>query len=147
MDSMTKTITRTMRAPEERKKWDEKYDVKTVSAKLSPLDFTNFKTHCEAKGITPSAQIKELIKNEMKSPLPINLAGKNLFVYNKFKDNFSWRVMLDNGLRVDVEDDLSPDYVLQLSEEIKKAVDERNTYLKKENGGVPIPSKLVRKGL
>ena len=32
-------------------------------------------------------------------------------------------------------------------EEIKKAVDERNTYLKKENGGVPIPSKLVRKGL
>ncbi len=127
--------------------WDNEYDVKTVSAKLSHLDFVKFKTHCNVKGLTPSTQIKELIKNEINNPLPINLAGKNIFVYNKFKDNFSWRVMLDNGLRVDIEDDLPAEYVSQLFEEIKKAVDERDTYIKKEFGGVPIPSKLVRKGL
>jgi len=136
-----------MKAPQERKKWDELYNVKTVSAKLLPEDFTKFKAHCDTKGVNVSKEIKRLIEAEINHPLPTNLAGENIFVYNKFKDNFSWRVMLDNGLRVDVEDDLSPEYVLQLSEEVKKAVDERNTYLKKENGGVPIPSKLVRKGL
>ena len=130
-----------------KKTWDNEHDVKTVSAKLSNSEFTNFKTHCDAKGLTPSAQIKELIKNEIKNPLPINIAGKNLFVYNKFKDNFSWKVMLDNGLRVDIEDDLPAECVSQLLDSLKHAVDERQTYIKKENGGVPIPSKLVRKGL
>src|SRR3989344_5967010 len=127
--------------------WDDIYDVKTVSAKLSKSEFTNFKTHCNTKGITLSAQIKELIKNEIKSPIPINLAGKNILAYNKYKDNFSWRVVLDNGLRVDIEDDLPAEYVSQLLDSLKQAVDERETYIKKENGGVPIPSKLVRKGL
>src|SRR3989338_2103337 len=130
-----------------KKTWDGAYDVKTVSAKLSQPEFTSFKTHCDTKGLTPSAQIKELIKNEIKNPLPINIAGKNIFAYNNFKDSFSWKVMLDNGLRVDIEDDLPAECVSQLLDSIKHAVDERQTYLKKENGGVPIPSKLVRKGL
>ena len=44
-------------------KWDDKYNVKTVSAKLTPLDFVKFKTHCDAKGITPSKEIKNLIEH------------------------------------------------------------------------------------
>lgn len=144
---MDKRVIRTMKIPVENKKWDESYNVKTVSAKLSQSEFTNFKIHCEAKGLKPSAQIKTLIKNEIENPLPINLAGKSLFVYNRNKDNFNWRVMLDNGLRVDVEDDLPAEYVSQLFDSLKQAIDERETYIKKENSGVPIPSKLVRKGL
>ncbi len=130
-----------------KKTWDDTYNAKTVSAKLSPSEFTNFKTHCDVKGVKPSVEIKELIKNEIKTPVPHMLAGKNVFVYNKHKDNFSWRVVLDNGLRVDIEDDLSAEYVSQLVDSLQQAVDERNTYIKKENGGVPIPSKLVRKWL
>lgn len=131
-----------------KKTWDNVYDVKTVSAKLSQSEFTNFKTHCDQKGLTPSAQIKKLIEDEIKNPIPINLAGRNVFAYNKNKDNFSWSIMLDKGLRVDVEDDLSPEYILQLAEEAKRAVDERNTYLKKESKDtVPVPNRLVRKGL
>src|SRR3989338_10829549 len=144
---MVKTITKTMKAPQERKKWDELYNVKTVSAKLLPEDFTKFKAHCDTKGVNVSKEIKRLIDAEVNHPLPANLAGKNIFVYNKFKDNFSWRVVLDNGLRVDIEDDLPAEYVSQLLDSLKQAVDERETYIKKENGGVPIPSKLVRKGL
>jgi len=131
-----------------KKTWDDVHDVKTVSAKLSHLNFVKFKTHCDKKGLTPSKQIKELIKHEIERPIPINIAGKNIFVYNRHRDNFSWRVMLDNGLRVDIEDDLSAEYVAQLFDSLKQTVDERNTYIKKENkDAVPIPSKLVRKGL
>ena len=144
---MNKKIIKTMKMPAKKKNWDEFYNVKTVSAKLSQSEFTDFKTHCKTKGLKPSAQIKVLIKNEIEKPLPINLAGKNLFVYNKYKDNFNWRVFLDNGLRVDIEDDLSAEYVLQLFDSLKQAVDERDTYIKKENSGVSIPIKLVRKGL
>lgn len=128
--------------------WDNQYDVKTVSAKLSQTEFSQFKIHCDTKGLTPSTQIKELVKNEIRSPIPINLAGKNLFIYNRAKDNFSWRVMLDNGLRVDVEDDLSAQFVAQLFDSLKQSIDERNTYIKKEsNESVAIPSKMVRKGI
>ncbi|KKP36200.1 MAG: hypothetical protein UR23_C0025G0007, partial [Candidatus Roizmanbacteria bacterium GW2011_GWA2_32_13] len=84
---------------------------------------------------------------EIDSPVPHMLAGKNLFVYNRYKDNFSWRVILDNGLRVDIEDDLPAESVSQLLDSLKQAVDERETYIKKESNGVPIPSKLVRKGI
>lgn len=144
---MNKKIIRTMKIPVEKKKWDESYNVKTVSAKLSHLDFVKFKTHCDQKGLTPSKEIKKLIENEIKSPIPINLAGRNFFVYNKYKDNFSWKVVLDNGLRIDIEDDLPAEYVSQLFDSLKQAVDERNTYIKKEKDGVAISSKLVRKGL
>lgn len=130
------------------KNWDRKYDVKTVSAKLKHLDFVKFKAHCDKKGLKPSAQIKDLIENEINIPLPINIAGKNLFVYNRHRDNFSWKITLDNGLRIDVEDELSAEYVSQLYNSLKQAVDERETYIKKErNDAVPVPSRLVRKGL
>ncbi len=131
-----------------KKTWDDQHDVKTVSAKLSQTEFSEFKLHCDTKGLTPSTQIKELIKNEIKSPIPINLAGKNVFIYNRHRDNFSWRVVVDKGPRVDIEDNLPAEYVSQLLDALKHAVDERETYIKKEKKDtVPIPSKLVRKGL
>jgi hypothetical protein len=131
-----------------KEKWDNKYDVKTVSAKLSQLDFVKFKTHCDAKGITPSKEIKNLIDKEIKDPLAINLAGKNQFLYNPAKDNFSWRAILDKGVISYIEDDLSFEFLKQLSDAINLAVDERNTFIqKKKEDSVSIPSKILRKGL
>ncbi len=117
-------------------------------AKLSREDFIKLQRHCEAQKESVNSVIKKAIENEIDAPVPHMLAGKNLFGYNRNKDNFSWSVMLDNGLRVDIEDDLPAEFVFQLEEELKKAVDERNTYIKKENKeSVAIPSKIVRKGL
>lgn len=121
---------------------------KVVLAKLSREDFIKLQKHCEIKGESINSVIRKSIMNEVDEPIPHKLAGKNLFVYNKAKDNFSWRIMLDNGLRVDIEDDLPAEYVSQLSESLKQVVDERETYIKKESkDAVPIPSKLVRKEL
>ena len=120
---------------------------KVVMAKLSREDFIKLQKHCTLKNESVNAVVRKAVMNEIETPVPHMLAGKNIFIYNKYKDNFSWRVVLDNGLRVDIEDDLPAEYVSQLFETLKLAVDERDTYIKKEKDGVPIPSKLVRKGL
>ena len=131
-----------------KEKWDNKYDVRTVSAKLSQLDFVKFKTHCDAKGITQSKEIKNLIDKEIKDPIALNVAGKSQFVYNPAKDNFGWRAILDKGIISYIEDDLSSEFLMQLRDAIDLAVEERDTFLqKKEDDSVAIPSKILGKGL
>ena len=120
---------------------------KVVMAKISREDFIKLQKHCSIKNESVNAVVRKAVMNEIETPVPHMLAGKNSFAYNKYKDNFSWRVILDNGLNVEIEDDLSAEYVSQLFDAIKQAVDERDTYIKKGDDGVPIPSKLVRKGL
>lgn len=121
---------------------------KVVMAKLPREDFIKLQKHCEIKKESVNSVIRKAIMNEVDEPIPHMLAGKNLFVYNQYKDNFSWKVMLDNELRVDIEDDLPAESVSQLLDSLKQAVDERETYIKKESkDAVSIPSKLVRKGL
>jgi len=121
---------------------------KVVLAKLPREDFIKLQKLCEIKEESINSVIRKAIMHEIDQPIPHAIAGKNLFVYNRAKDNFSWRVMLDSGLRVDIEDNLSAEFAVQLSDELKKALDERNTYIKKESKeSVAIPSKLVRKGL
>src|SRR3989338_2214203 len=112
---------------------DKSLGSKVVMAKLAREDFIKLQKHCEIKGESINSVIRKAIMNEVDEPIPHSLAGKNLLVYNRAKDNFSWRVMLDNGLRVDVEDDLSAEFVAQLFSSVKDAVDERNTYIKKES--------------
>jgi len=119
---------------------------KVVMAKLSREDFIRLQKHCEIQKESVNAVVRKAIMMEIDSAIPHMVAGKNFFVYNRNKDNYSWGVMLDNGLRADIEDDLPAEYVSQLFDSLKQAVDERNTYLKKENKkSVAIPSKLVRK--
>ena len=121
---------------------------KVVMAKLSRDEFIRLQKHCELKGESVNAVIRRAILNEVEDPVPHMIAGKNIFLYNKYKDNFSWRIMLDNEFRVDIEEDLSAEYVSQLLRTIQEAVDERNTYIKKDSKeSVPVPSRLVRNGL
>ena len=88
------------------------------------------------------------MRREIHEPIPVNIAGGNIFVYNKNKDNFSWKVILDDNSMIEVENELSSEYVVQLFNALLQAIDERKTYIKKGSmDAVPIPSKLVRKGL
>ena len=128
--------------------WDNKYDVKTVSAKLTQREFSHFKDYCDKKGIKVSAQLKQLIKQELEDPIAVNVAGKSVFVYNPAKDTFSWRAILDKEIISYIEDDLSPGFLIQLKEAIDRAIEERNTLIqKKKQDSVSIPSKILRKGL
>ena len=126
----------------------EIYDFRTVSAKLNSSEFTLFKSYCDKKGVKVSTQIKHLIKHEIEDPIALNVAGKSQFVYNLAKDNFSWRAILDKGVISYIEDDLSPEFLIQLKEAIDLAVEERETFLQKKNkDSVAIPGKIVRRGI
>lgn len=134
-----------------KEKWDNKYNVKTVSAKLTQREFSHFKDYCDkkyGKGAKVSKIIKDLIKQEIEDPLAVSLAGKSVFMYNPAKDNFSWRAVLDKDVISYIEDDLSPEFLEQLRDALNLAIEERNTFLqKKKEDSVAIPSKILRKGL
>lgn len=129
-------------------RWDSRYDVKTVSAKLTQADFVKFKIHCERKGVSPSREIKTLIEQEINNPLSQNIAGSNIFVYNAARDNFSWRAILDKDVTAHIEDNISPEFLYQLKEAVDSAIEYRETLIqKKDKESVAIPGKIVRRGL
>ena len=131
-----------------KEKWDNKYDVKTVSAKLTQREFSHFKNYCDKKGVKVSTQLKHLVQQEIEDPISINIAGKSIFVYNPAKDNFSWRAVLDKGVISYIEDDLNFEFLSQLKDAIELAIEERNTFIqKKEDDSVAMPGKMVRRGL
>ena len=131
-----------------KEKWDNKYDVKTVSAKLTQREFYHFKDYCEKKGVKVSTQLKYLIKQEIEDPISVNVAGKSQFIYSPAKDNFSWRAILDKGVISYIEDDLNFEFLKQLRNALNIAIDERDTFIqKKKEDSVSIPGKIVRKGL
>ena len=68
---------------------ERKSEFKSVTTKLTNVESTMLDSYCEKKGVTPYNLIKELILKEIKIPFPQNIAGKNQFVYNKEKDNYS----------------------------------------------------------
>jgi len=129
----------------------EIYDFRTVSAKLSSKDFSEFKDYCDkkyGKKAKISKIIKDLIKQEMGESLAVNFAGKSQFLYNPSKDNFSWRAILDKGIISYIEDDLSPEFLIQLKEALDIAIEERNTFIqKKEEDSVAMPGKIVGRGM
>lgn len=131
-----------------KEKWDNKYDVKTVSAKLTQREFSYFKDYCEKKGVKVSSQLKHLIKQEIEDPISVSVAGKSQFIYNPAKDNFSWRAILDKGVISYIEDDLNFEFLKQLRDAIDLAIEKRETFLqKKKDDSVAIPGKIVRRGL
>jgi len=121
---------------------------KVVLAKLSREDFIKLQKHCEIKGESVNSMVRKAIMNEVDESIPHMLSGKNIFEYNRSKDNFSWKVFLDNGLGVDIENDLPAESIMDLFSSLKQAIDERETYIRKQKSdSISIPNKLVRKRL
>lgn len=118
---------------------------KVVMAKLPREDFVLFQNYCELKGETPNAAIRRIIMAEVEKPTKENLSGKTEFFYNQTKDTFTWKIILDDGTKINVAEDLSPAFVEQFSEQLHKAKAERESYLGKKNkDSVPVPRKLAR---
>lgn len=120
---------------------------KTISTKLPREEFTRFQYYCKSNGETINAALKRMTLLEIDHPKPSMIAGKSIFEYNKKKDNFSWKVTLDDSTVCDISDNLSASSLEQLLESLKKATDERDSFLRKKegSGSVPIPTKLLRR--
>jgi hypothetical protein len=119
--------------------------VKTVSTKLYREEFSRLQYYCKSNKETINYFLKRVALDEVDNPQPMRIAGKNKFEYNRQKDNFSWKIILDDNSKLSIDDNLPADLVEQLLESLMTAVDKRRSYIKKEiKDSVSIPSKLMR---
>ncbi len=120
-------------------------EYRTVSTRLSVDEFTLITDYCKRKNTTPSALIKRLIFEEMTPSIPSNIAGKNKISYNKERDNFSWNIELDNGENVIGLENISLEYIRDLSTVLSEALISRDDLQgKKKKNSIPIPRKIAK---
>ena len=94
---------------------------------------------------TVNAFLRRKILEEIDNPQFVKIAGKSVFEYNKQKDNFAWKVILDDDSVYGIDENVPADTVKQLLESLMDAVDTRQSAIKKSIGNsVSIPSKLMR---
>ena len=120
-------------------------EYRTVSTKLPSDESTMFRAHCEKKGVTPANLIRDLILREMKITVPNTIAGRNRIMYERNRDAFTWSIILDDGRKIQILQNISPYFVEDLNEKLNSALGERYAFINKKKGdSVPIPSTIVR---
>ena len=119
---------------------------KVVMCKIPREEFTRFQQYCDMNDETSNSCLKRIISENIDNPQPTKIAGKNVFEYNKQKDNFSWKVLLDDNSSFSIDDNLPAETIEQLLESLMDTVDKRRSLIKKSiSDSVPIPSKLTRR--
>lgn len=119
---------------------------KVVLAKIPREEFSQFQQYCDRNGETINSSLRKMIQSEIRNPVTTKIAGKSLFQYNKNKDNFSWKVVQDDGTEFNIDDDLPANSLEQLLESLMSAIEERDAFLKKTNvDSVSFPKKLLRR--
>ncbi len=119
---------------------------RVVSTKIPREIFTRFQHYCEVSGETMNASLKRLIMSEIDTPKPVRIAAKSVFEYNRDKDNYAWKVVMDNGSIFDIDLNLPSISTEQLLESLIKATEERKAFLRKHNkDSVPFPTTILSK--
>ena len=120
-------------------------DNKIVMCKIPREQFTQFQQYCDMNDETSNACLKRMISEKIDNPKPAKIAGKSIFEYNKQKDNFSWKILLDDNSKFSIDDNLPAETVEQFLESLMDAIDKRRLSIKKETlDSVSVPSKLMR---
>lgn len=117
---------------------------KVVLAKIPREEFTRFQQYCDMNNETINAFLRRKILEEIDNPQSVKIAGKSVFDYNRQKDNFSWKIILDDNTTVSIDDDVPANTIEQLLESLMDVVDKRRSIIKKSmTDSVSIPSKLM----
>lgn len=119
--------------------------VKTISTKISREEYTRLQYYCKSKNETINSFLKKKVLSEIDNPQTTKIAGKSVFEYNTQKDNFSWKIILDDNSSINVDNDVPSNTIEQLLESLMDAVDKRKSMIKKSmSDSVSFPSKLVK---
>ena len=119
---------------------------KLVLTKITREEYARFQNYCDQNDETSNAALRRMILSEIDDPQPSKIAGKSVFEYHKNKDNFSWKVISDEGTTFVMDENLPANSLEQLLDSLTKAVEERNSFVKKINiDSVSFPNKLVRR--
>ena len=118
---------------------------KVVMCKIPREEFTRFQQYCDMNDETSNSCLKRIISENIDNPQPAKIAGKSVFEYNKQKDNFSWKVLLDDNSSFSIDGNLPAETIEQLLESLMDAVDKRKSLIRKSmSDSVSVPSKLMR---
>ena len=118
----------------------------TITARIPREEFSRFKYVCDSNGENINSALRRLILSEIVKPTPARVAGKNIFEYNRSKENFAWKIALDDEQIFAIDNNLPASSIEQLHESLTKAIDERNLFIRKnKNGSVSLPTKLLRR--
>lgn len=116
----------------------------SISTRLPLVDVVNLKLFCNRENLVPSEYIRNLIFKDLNSPKKTFLSGKNRILYSKLSNSFGWFVQLDNGKSVEVLNNLSDRFLIDLEKEIQEAIKIRNLWIHQvKPDSVEIPSELV----
>lgn len=119
---------------------------KSISTKVPRNEYTLILDYCKKKGITTSQLLRDSAKKEIGATKPSFISGNNRIEYQKDKDKYNWKVVLDTNILIEIMSNISPTYLDDLNQEIAKAIEERNATIKKtKKGSVPVPSGLLKK--
>lgn len=119
---------------------------KVVLAKIPREEFTRFQQYCDINEETINSFLRRKILEEIDNPKPVKIAGNSIFQYNRKKDNFSWKIMLDDNSIFNIDENLPANTVEQLLESLMDAIDKRKDIIKKSiKNSVSIPNNLMRK--
>jgi hypothetical protein len=106
-------------------------DYVTVSSKIDRLTYAQLKHYCDNEKITPSLFIKKLVESNVSNLIPLNKAGINKFSYDKASDSFFWSIEFDDGEEIVVGENLSSEFLENLTSQLGSEISTRNSYLKK----------------
>ena len=129
-------------------KENQNLPTRTVSTRLTSGQFTLVNEYCKRIRIKPSVLIKDLLLEEINPDgisAPANIAGQNVFEYDKKRDSFAWIIELDNGKRIEVLKSVPPEYLKQLCINASSALTIRDDlHGKKKQSSIAIPRKLLK---
>jgi hypothetical protein len=118
---------------------------KPRTVKLDESEDLELSNYCKKFGIEVSSFIREAINEKMNSGHISNVAGQNIIEFDGKKDQFSWKIRLDNGEEKTILEEVSPEFMQHLVEMIKLKIKERDDIIGRKNKkSVAIPKRLVR---
>lgn len=125
---------------------NERKDYKPVTTKLELKDFNRLNKTCELNKSKVSEYVRESVLSNLNSGAISHIAGKNEIDYNPKKNNFVWKVVLDNGEEIEILKDISGDFVKDLFEQLKLQLKKQEEILGKKNKkSVAVPRGLIRR--
>jgi hypothetical protein len=120
-------------------------EFRTIASKIPSTLYARLLQYCEKEGISPSSFIKNLVETEVSGVVPHNKSGSNVIEYNKKTDTFDWFILYDEGDKVEVAKNISPDFMQDALKSINSELRARELYLQKsKKKSVPAPTKIKR---
>ena len=116
-----------------------------ITVKLEKEKADQLKKVCNLNKTMVSTFIREAVFSKLDEGAISNIAGKNEINYVPEKDNFSWKVKLDNGEEVEVMRNIAIGFMEDLAKQLEFQLKKRQELLKKQDKkSVAVPRKLIK---